>query len=75
MVVSGLPRTHWPVVAVSVPDRLVVHPVAASKLSEYTVVPPPPPTARAHSANAAASPERLRTVSETLLGNVSHERW
>jgi hypothetical protein len=31
---SGSPRSHWPVVAVSVPLGLVVHPVAVSKLSE-----------------------------------------
>src|SRR5262245_48827864 len=42
VVVSGLPRAHCPVVAVSVASGFVVQPVAVSKLSLYTVVPPPP---------------------------------
>ncbi len=33
VVAAGSPRTHWPVVAVSVPDGLIVQPVAVSKVS------------------------------------------
>ena len=39
LVAAGSPRSHCPVVAVSVPLGLVVQPAAASKLSEYTVTP------------------------------------
>src|SRR5262245_7350057 len=42
VVVSGLPRAHCPVVAVSVPSGFVVQPVFVSKSSLNTVVPPPP---------------------------------
>src|SRR6185295_5858125 len=37
VVVSGSPRSHWPVVALSVPLGLVVQPVEVSKLSKKTV--------------------------------------
>src|SRR6266540_591691 len=48
VVVSGSPRSHCPVVAVSVPFGLVVHPWLVSKLSKKTVVGwlPPPAQAR-----------------------------
>src|SRR6185436_1519924 len=39
VVASGSPRSHAPVVAVSVPLALVVQPVAVSNVSENTVVP------------------------------------
>src|SRR4029078_3767871 len=42
VVAAGSPRSHAPVVAVSVPFGLVVQPSAVSKVSENTVVPPPP---------------------------------
>ena len=37
LVPAGLPRAHWPVVAVSVPDGFVVQPRLVSKLSKNTV--------------------------------------
>ncbi len=61
-------------VAVSVPFGLVVQPVAVSNVSEYTTV-AGVPVARVHSACAAASPARLRTVSVMLAGNVSQDWW
>src|SRR4029077_7637716 len=42
-VASGSPRSHAPVVAVSVALGLVCHPRLVSNVSENTVVPPPPP--------------------------------
>src|SRR5262249_15989542 len=42
VVVSGLATAHCPVVAVSVPFGLVVHPWLVSKLSKKIVVAPPP---------------------------------
>src|SRR5262245_30615022 len=41
---SGSPRSHWPVVAVSVPFGLVVHPWLVSKSSKKTVTGPGPVT-------------------------------
>src|SRR5688572_8527222 len=74
VVAAGSPRSHAPVVAVSVPPALVVQPVAVSNVSWYTVV-PVVPVASVQRACAAASPARLSTVSLMLLGNVSQERW
>jgi hypothetical protein len=42
LVACAAPRAHCPVVAVSVPDGLTVHPVLVSSVSDHTVVPPVP---------------------------------
>ena len=42
VVAWAAPRSNAPRVAVSVPDGLMVQPVAVSKVSDQTVVPPPP---------------------------------
>jgi hypothetical protein len=49
VVASGSPRSHAPVVAVSVPDGLVVQPVAVSRVSDQTTV-AGVPVARVHRA-------------------------
>ena len=43
LVAWAAPRSNAPRVAVSVPAGLIVQPVAVSKVSDQTVVPPPVP--------------------------------
>ena len=57
VVVSGLARAHCPVVAVSVPVALVVHPWLVSKLSKKIVVARGPPLRTVETMLRAVAPE------------------
>src|SRR5262249_51069263 len=54
---AGTPRSHWPVVAVSVPFGLVVQPLSVSKSSEKTTTGATLVTANARSSRSLKLPD------------------